>query len=130
VNRTSAGLLPRSTVTECVSTRGGGSGALTLTGADFGVDFTTATEAADGAASLRRLAAVTPLVVTISLSRRFRMASVSLPSLWARASRSTCAGCNASVTVVIVTGLLSRSSTVWPAARTVTSWMITFEMRS
>src|SRR5262245_3064255 len=126
-NTCSAGLPPRSTVMAYVSTLGGGRGALTIRG--LGV-LAGAGAGVDADESVNRVDAVTPRVSTTLLSRRLRIASISLPSVCASPIFSAWFGASARVTVVTVTGLLSRSSTVWPAARTPMSCRITFEMRS
>src|SRR2546422_8435927 len=124
-NTCSAGLPPRSTVMAYVSTFGGGRGAVTIWDRGALAGVTTGAEE-----SLRSVAAVTPRVSTTLLSRRLRIASISLPSVCASAIFSAWFGASARVTVVTSTGLLSRSSTVWPAARTPMSCRITFEIRS
>src|SRR4030095_9807335 len=101
-NTCSAGLPPRSTVMAYVSTLGGGRGAVTMRGLGFAGVGAGADE------SVSSVAAVAPRVSTTLLSRRLRIASISLPSVCASPIFSAWFGASARVTVVTVTGLLFR----------------------
>src|SRR5262245_21210447 len=116
--------VPRMTSTGYFSIWGSGSGALRAT-----TTLAVGCGAVD-AASESREDGVAPGVLTTSVSRRLRWTSMSLPSACATARRSVCCGVSAMVTVVLVTGLLSFISTVWPAASTVTSCRITLAIFS
>src|SRR5262249_45690438 len=117
-------LEPRKTATGYFSMVGRGSGAL-LTTVGFGFAWGDAI-----APSESRDDGVAPGVLTSWVSLRLRWTSISLPSAWARGRRWVCAGVGDGVTVVFVTGLLSLSPTVWPAASTVTSCRITLAIFS
>src|SRR4029453_17855014 len=104
--------------------------AATETGRGFTGAADAAAATAGRATSLRRVAWVAPGVLPIGFSRRLRVSGVILPSLCPPGSRSVWSGVRASVTVVTVIGLLSRISTVWPAARIGRAWGLTLASRS